>query len=50
LHFGSHGEHEGDKEYKTIFGGFISIGLRILYVFCCIIFLMRMISNEEARI
>ena len=50
LHFGSKDKHEGEKEYKTIFGGFVSISLRILYIFCCIVFLMRMISNEEARI
>ena len=41
LHFGSifSEEKEGEKEFKTFFGGLISIGLKELYLLCCVIFI-----------
>ena len=43
-------EKEGEKEFKTFLGGFISIGMKALYLFCCVIFIKKMVTNEENRI
>ena len=52
LHYGSEfsDEKEGEKEFKTLLGGLLSIGLRVVYIFCCVMFLIKMVTNQEGRI